>query len=239
MTGDLIKTESCRVQRLYPALSIIVPMLNEIELLPELLAHLQQWQRIGCEVLLIDGGSHDDSAEVAEAIGYSVLRSPCGRAKQMNMGAANAKGTALVFLHADTRLPEDADQKILHALEKHHWGRFDVRLSGDNWMLRVISFFMNCRSRLTGIATGDQAIFISRNTFNAVGGFPDQPLMEDIEISKHLKQHGHPACLRSQVISSGRRWLSRGVWPTIWLMWRLRFAYWRGESAERLASLYR
>lgn len=239
MTGASIKSETCRVQRLYPALSIIVPILNEIELLPELLAHLQQWQRKGCEVLLVDGGSRDGSAEVAEAIGYTVLRSPCGRAKQMNVGAANAKGSVFVFLHADTRLPEDADQKILHALEKHHWGRFDVQLSGDNWMLLVISFFMNGRSRLTGIATGDQAIFMGRNTFNAVGGFPDQPLMEDIEMSKHLKRRGGPACLHAQVVTSGRRWLTHGVWPTIWLMWRLRWAYWRGESAERLASLYR
>lgn len=239
MTGTLIRNDTCRVHQLPPPMSIIVPILNEIELLPDLLAHLQQWQRKGYEVLLVDGGSSDGSAEVAEAIGFTVLSSPCGRARQMNAGAAKAKGSAFIFLHADTRLPEDADQKILHALGKRHWGRFDVQLSGDKCMLRVIAFLMNCRSRFTGIATGDQAIFTDRTTFTAIGGFPDQPLLEDIEISKRLKQQGRPACLRAQVISSGRRWVAHGIWPTIWLMWCLRWAYWRGESVERLASMYR
>lgn len=239
MTGNSINNDTGQIKRLYPLLSIIVPMLNEIDLLPELMNHLQQWQRKGCEILLVDGGSHDGSAEVAEAIGFTVLRSNCGRARQMNTGAASARGAVLVFLHADTQLPDDADKQILAAVKKHRWGRFNVRLSGDKWMLRVIGFFMNCRSRLTGIATGDQAIFIDRKTFSAVGGFPDQPLMEDIEISKRLKRIGRPACLRARVKTSGRRWLDRGIWSTIWLMWRLRWAYWRGESAERLAGLYR
>lgn len=239
MTGASIKNETCRIRRLYPSLSIIVPVLNEIELLPELMAHLQQWQRKGCEVLLVDGGSSDRSAEVAEAIGFTVLRAPRGRARQMNVGAASAKGSVLVFLHADTRLPADADERIYGALKDHHWGRFDVQLSGDKWMLSVISFFMNCRSRLTGIATGDQAVFVDKATFKEIGGFPEQPLMEDVEMSKRLKQKGRPACLHTQVTTSGRRWLIHGVWPTIWLMWRLRWAYWRGESADRLANLYR
>lgn len=239
MTGASIKNETCRIQQLYPALSIIVPILNEIELLPELTAHLQQWQRKGCEVLLVDGGSSDGSAEVAEVIGFTVLRSPRGRARQMNTGAASAKGAALVFLHADTRLPTDADERILDALKNRRWGRFDVQLSGDKWMLRVIAFLMNCRSRFTGIATGDQAIFVDKVTFKEIEGFPEQPLMEDIELSKRLKKQGRPACLRSQVITSGRRWIAHGVWPTIWLMWRLRFAYWRGESADNLSKLYR
>ncbi len=238
MTGASIKNKTCQPQRLYPALSIIVPILNEIELLPELMAHLQQWQRKGCEVLLVDGGSCDGSAEVAKAVGFAVQHAPCGRAQQMNAGAAYTEGAVLVFLHADTRLPSDAQERILGALNDHYWGRFDVQLSGDHWMLRVISFFMNCRSRLTGIATGDQAIFIHRSTFKAIGGFPVQPLMEDIELSKRLRRCGRPKCIRSHVISSGRRWLTRGVWPTIWLMWRLRWAYWRGESAETLARLY-
>lgn len=239
MTGAPIKTKSCQAQPLYPSLSIIVPILNEIELLPELMAHLHQWQRKGCEVLLVDGGSSDGSAKVAEAIGFTVLQSSRSRARQMNTGAARAKGSALLFLHADTRLPEGADEKILNALQLSHWGRFDVKISGDKWMLTVIAFFMNWRSRLTGIATGDQSIFLRRETFTTIGGFPDQPLMEDIEISQRLKRRGRPACLRPRVATSGRRWLKRGVWPTIWLMWRLRFAYWRGESPERLAKIYR
>jgi len=239
MTGASIRNENDGVHQLYPKLSIIVPILNEIELLPELLAHLQQWQRKGCEVLLVDGGSSDGSAEVAEAIGFTVLCSPRGRAKQMNAGAAKAKGTVLVFLHADTRLPENADQEIFHAIEKRDWGRFDVQLSGDKWMLRVISFFMNCRSRLTGIATGDQALFVVRKTFTSIGGFPDQTLMEDVEISKRLKELERPVCLHSKVITSGRRWLTHGIWPTIWLMWRLRWAYWRGAEPDQLEKLYR
>ncbi len=157
----------------------------------------------------------------------------------MNAGAASTRGSVLIFLHADTRLPANADELVFAALKNHQWGRFDVRLSGDKWMLHIISFFMNWRSRLTAIATGDQAIFVARETFDAVGGFPDQPLMEDIEISKRLKRRGRPACLHARVTTSGRRWMSRGVWSTIWLMWRLRYAYWRGESAELLANLYR
>jgi rSAM/selenodomain-associated transferase 2 len=238
MTGASIKNEKVRIEPLHPKLSIIVPILNEIELLPELLAHLQQWQRKGCEVLLVDGGSSDGSADVAEAIGFKVLRSSRGRSRQMNAGAASAKGSVLVFLHADTQLPANADVRISKALKDHHWGRFDVQLSGDKGMLRVISFFMNCRSRLTGIATGDQTIFVDRATFKAVGGFPEQPLMEDIEMSKRLRRLGHPSCIQARVISSGRRWLTHGVWPTIWLMWRLRWRYWRGESAECLSRLY-
>ena len=210
MTGALINNEMQQMQALNPALSIIVPMLNESEQLAELLAHLQEWQQRGC-----------------------------GRGKQMNTGAAQARGSALVFLHADTRLPVDADVKILTALQHKQWGRFDIKLTGDSWMLRMIAFFINIRSRLSGIATGDQAFFIDRATFIAIDGFPEQPLMEDIEICKRLKLRGRPHCLRTKVISSGRRWMTRGVWPTIWLMWRLRWKYWRGVAVEQLAKEYR
>lgn len=227
------------MQALNPALSIIVPMLNESEQLAELLAHLQGWQQRGCEVLLVDGGSNDNSVQAAQAQGFSVLHSPCGRAKQMNAGAAQAQGNALVFLHADTRLPVDADLQILAALQQRRWGRFDIQLIGDSWMLTVIAFFMNCRSRLSGIATGDQALFINKDTFIAMGGFAEQPLMEDIELCKRLKLRWRPHCLRVKVISSGRRWMTRGVWPTIWLMWRLRWRYWRGVPVEQLAKEYR
>jgi rSAM/selenodomain-associated transferase 2 len=239
MTGALINNEMQQMQALNPALSIIVPMLNESEQLAELLAHLQEWQQRGCEVLLVDGGSNDNSVETAQAQGFNVLHSSCGRGKQMNTGAAQARGSALVFLHADTRLPVDADVKILTALQHKQWGRFDIKLTGDSWMLRVIAFFINIRSRLSGIATGDQAFFIDRATFIAIDGFPEQPLMEDIEICKRLKLRGRPHCLRTKVISSGRRWMTRGVWPTIWLMWRLRWKYWRGVAVEQLAKEYR
>lgn len=239
MTGNLIKKPEERIHPMYPEISIIVPILNEIELLPELLAHLQQWQRRGCEVLLVDGGSSDGSADVAETIGFTVLRSLRGRARQMKVGAASARGSAFVFLHADSRLPANADLQILEALKQRRWGRFDVQLTGEKWMLSVIAYSMNCRSRITGIATGDQAIFIDKEAFFAVGGFPEMPLMEDIEISKRLKQLGRPRCLKTHVSTSGRRWIQNGIWSTIWLMWRLRWAYWRGQPTEQLAKLYR
>lgn len=238
MTGGLTHNNTQYTYSPRPVLSIIVPMLNEAEQLPELLAHLQHWQQRGCEVLLVDGGSHDQSAERAETDGFRVLRSPAGRGAQMNAGAAQAQGAVLLFLHADTRLPSAADLQVIEAMQQRHWGRFDIQLSGDRRMLRVIAFFMNGRSRLSGIATGDQALFIERATFIALGGFAEQPLMEDIEISKRLKQIGRPYCLRSKVVSSGRRWMTYGVWPTVYLMWRLRWAYWRGVSAEQLAKDY-
>lgn len=223
---------------IHPGLSIIVPLLNEIELLPELLAHLQLWQRQGCEVLLVDGGSSDGTAEVAAALGFSVLHSTRGRALQMNAGAAQAKAKVLLFLHADTRLPQDALAHIDSAITQHSWGRFNVQITGESLMLKVVAFFINWRSRLSAIATGDQAIFVDKATFIRIGGFPVQPLMEDVEICKRLKKMGRPACLQARVKTSGRRWMQYGVWRTITLMWQLRFAYWRGVPAEQLAKRY-
>jgi rSAM/selenodomain-associated transferase 2 len=169
-----------------------------------------------------------------------VVDAPRGRALQMNAGAARARADALLFLHADTRLPPMGDELVLQALAGGAcWGRFDVRIEGRPWMLRVVAALMNLRSRASGIATGDQAIFVTREAFERVGGFPVQPLMEDIEISRRLKRLGRPACLGARVCTSGRRWEQRGVWRTILLMWRLRWRYWRGESAAQLAQAYR
>lgn len=222
-------------------ISIIVPMLNEAETLPDLLAHLLPWQRCGCEVLLVDGGSRDGSAAMAECAGFTVLHAEWGRARQMNAGAQAASGEVLLFLHADTRLPAAADHLVRQALADAtaSWGRFDVQIAGRPPMLHVVGWMMNRRSRLTGIATGDQAIFVRRTVFKAIGGFPDQPLMEDVELSRRLKKRGAPACLKARVITSGRRWETRGVWRTILLMWRLRLAYWLGASPEQLARQYR
>jgi len=239
MTGDSINSGDRWRQFSLPRCSIIVPMLNEIDTLPELLSHLQKWQRQGCEILLVDGGSDDGSAQVAAAVGFQVIASRRGRARQMNTGAAQARGNLLLFLHADTRLPGDAIELIHTALKQHHWGRFDVRISGPALTLRLIAFAMNWRSRITGIATGDQAIFVTKKLFEQVGGFPAQPLMEDIELSRQLRRIGRPCCLRSKAITSGRRWLTYGVWRTTWLMWRLRWAYWCGVPAEQLARIYR
>ncbi len=222
-------------------LSIIVPVLNEAQEMPRLLAALLPLMRSGCEVIIVDGGSVDGSAGMAQATGFTVLQSAPGRARQMNAGAKLAGGDALLFLHADTQLPEGAAQLVTHALmdELSMWGRFDVRISGQSRMLRVVSWLMNWRSCLTGIATGDQGMFMTRAVFEAVGGFPDQPLMEDIELSKQLRRFSRPACITRSVTTSGRRWETRGVWRTIFLMWRLRWAYWRGVSANRLAQIYR
>lgn len=222
-------------------ISIIVPMLNEAEALPDLLAHLLPWLRCSCEVLLVDGGSRDGSVVLAECAGFTVLHAERGRARQMNAGAQVASGEVLLFLHADTRLPAAADHLVRQALAdpQASWGRFDVQITGRSPMLRVVGWMMNRRSRLTGIATGDQAIFVRRTVFEAIGGFPDQPLMEDVELSRRLKKWGSPACLKARVITSGRRWETRGVWRTILLMWRLRLAYWLGASPEQLARQYR
>ncbi len=221
-------------------ISIIVPVLNEIGTLPALLERLRLLAQHGCEVILVDGGSDDGSPGLARCTGFTVLQAPSSRAGQMNVGAAQAKGDVLLFLHADTRLPDDADMLVTQSLlvDGHQWGRFDVRIAGKPRVLRLIAWFMNCRSHLTGIATGDQAIFVTRTAFDAMGGFPDQPLMEDIEISKRLRRISKPARIRRHVITSGRRWEQHGTWQTVWLMWRLRWRYWRGVPASELAKVW-
>lgn len=222
-------------------LALIVPALDECDNIPALAANLQAALRPGHELWLVDGGSRDGTAELASKHGFRVLSSPPGRAAQMNAGAAASSRPLLLFLHADTRLPEGADALIAQALRSgaRQWGRFDVTITGASPVLRLVGTLMNSRSRLTGIATGDQALFMTRRAFDAVGGFPDQPLMEDIEISRRLKRLSPPRCLRARVTTSGRRWDQRGVWRTITLMWRLRLAYWRGVPAKTLARHYR
>jgi rSAM/selenodomain-associated transferase 2 len=215
--------------------------LNEAVELPRLLKSLRPLMDQGAEVIVVDGGSSDDSLGIAECFGCVVAESSRGRARQMNAGAALAGGDALLFLHADTRLPDAAPRLVAGALGdgRFAWGRFDVQIEGAEGTLRLVAWMMNGRSRLTGIATGDQAIFVTRRAFTEVGGFPDQPLMEDVEMSKELGTISPPACLRERVTTSARRWQARGVWRTILLMWRLRFDYWRGVPPSRLAEAYR
>ena len=223
-----------------PALSIVMPALNEAAGIEATLQALQELRARGVELVLADGGSSDATPTLAQPWVDAVVDAPRGRALQMNAGAARARADALLFLHADTRLPPLGDVLVLQALAGAAcWGRFDVRIEGRPWMLRVVAALMNLRSRASGIATGDQAIFVTREAFERVGGFPVQPLMEDIEISRRLKRLGRPACLGARVCTSGRRWEQRGVWRTILLMWRLRWRYWRGESAAQLAQAYR
>jgi len=220
--------------------TIVIPVLNEAANLPRLAAQLGPLALRGVEVVIVDGGSTDDTIRLAELSGFTVIRSARGRAVQMNAGAARSTGDVLIFLHADTELPPDALARIASHLDSgYEWGRFDVTIVGTPVMLCVVATMMNWRSRLTGIATGDQAIFMTRDAYDAVRGFPDQPLMEDIEISRRLRSRSRPACLRSRVATSGRRWENRGVWRTIFLMWRLRWAYWRGRPARDLAEAYR
>lgn len=221
-------------------ISVIIPALNEATTLKETLMPLQHWRKSGHEIILVDGGSEDDSQAIAAPLVDVVLESEKGRAKQMNAGARVANGEILLFLHADTHLPDGADDMVQLALVRHRWGRFDVRLSGSHWLLRVVEHMMNWRSRMTGIATGDQALFLERMLFNELGGFPELPLMEDIALSKRLRQQvGRPACLKSPLTTSSRRWEENGILRTILLMWRLRLAYFLGISPHYLARQYR
>ena len=223
-----------------PRLSIIVPVLNEAEAIVQSLGALAALRAQGVEVVVADGGSTDDTMRLAAPLADTVVLAPRGRALQMNAGAAAARGEILLFLHADTVLPAAAHSLVLDTLAGGAavWGRFDVTIIGESRMFPVIAAMMNMRSRMTGIATGDQAIFIRREQFVAVGGFPAQPLMEDIEISRRLKALSAPACLRARVATSGRRWEKHGVWRTIFLMWSLRLRYWHGAGAETLAKVY-
>jgi rSAM/selenodomain-associated transferase 2 len=221
-------------------LSIIIPCLNEAESIADTLAALAPARRRGAEVIVVDGGSDDGTADRAAPMADAVISAARGRASQMNAGARRARGEILLFLHADSRPPEAADGLVIDGLKRasRSWGRFDVSIDGAHPLLRAVERLMNLRSRLTGIATGDQGIFITRTLFTAAGGFPNIPLMEDIELSRRLKRFGPPLCLRHRIVTSGRRWEKRGVIRTILLMWRLRLAYWLGADPRRLAMRY-
>jgi rSAM/selenodomain-associated transferase 2 len=222
------------------SLCIVVPVLNEAQGIQATLRALAPVRQRGARVVVVDGGSQDNTLALARAHADAVIEAPRGRALQMNAGAALGWGEVLLFLHADTTLPERADEHLLQALSQGHvWGRFDVRIDGRPRMLAVVAAMMNLRSRWTGIATGDQALFMCREAYAQVGGFAPQPLMEDIDMSRRLRAVGVPACLRERVTTSGRRWEQRGVCRTMVLMWRLRWRYWRGESAQSLAQEYR
>jgi rSAM/selenodomain-associated transferase 2 len=192
-------------------------------------------------VVVVDGGSVDGTPEIARAMADRVIASAQGRAVQQNAGAAAATGDVLLFLHADTVLPPDADGLVLDGMQAsgRGWGRFDVRLSGAAPLLRVVERMISLRSRVAGIATGDQAIFVRAEWFRRAGGFPPIPLMEDVALSTALKRFGPPLCLRAPVTTSSRRWEERGIARTILLMWRLRLAYALGADPARLADRYR
>jgi rSAM/selenodomain-associated transferase 2 len=212
-------------------LSVVVPALNEAAGIRAALEALAPLRARGHEVIVVDGGSTDGTREIAAGLCDRVLGAPRGRALQMNAGARAASGEWLVFLHADTRLPAE-----FVIPESSLWGRFDVRIEGRHPLLRVVAWSMNLRSRLTGIATGDQAMFVRREAFP---GFPEVALMEDVALSRLLKRRGRPTCLREKAATSGRRWESRGVLRTIVLMWSLRLLYFLGASPAYLARWYK
>jgi len=216
-------------------LSVIIPTLNEAAQFRAALEALAPLRRRGHEVIVVDGGSTDGTPLLAQGLCDLVVTATRGRALQMNAGACHGSGDAFVFLHADTRLPPGADRLIEHALVKHRWGRFDIAIDGRQRLLKVVAWAMNLRSRVSGIATGDQAIFVRREAF---GGFPEIELMEDVAFSRAMKRGGAPACLRERATTSGRRWEARGVLRTIVLMWRLRLLYFFGARPESLARRY-
>jgi rSAM/selenodomain-associated transferase 2 len=222
-----------------PTLSIIIPVLNEAAGIAALLQSLQGLRAEGAEIIVADGGSADATIQLALPLADQVMTAPKGRASQMNAGAAIARAPVLLFLHADTQLPETALMLVTQAIQRGRlWGRFDVRISGTASGLGLIASMMNLRSRLSGIATGDQAIFVRRDVFSQIGGFPDLPLMEDIRFSRQMKRLGRPACLSEKVITSGRRWEKHGVLRTILLMWSLRLRFFFGADPADLAREY-
>ena len=234
--------------------SIIIPILNEADNLAHLFENIYDLNPAPQQIVVVDGGSTDNSVAIVKAfirnssiknqstIELQIIEPSAGRATQMNAGAAQATGDILLFLHADTQLPITAINDISLAMKKadnnYQWGRFDVHLDSHNPILWLVGAMMNGRSRLTSIATGDQAIFITSDLFKQISGYPNQPLMEDIELCKHLKAIAKPACLSSKVTTSARRWQQHGTWRTIILMWQLRFDYWRGVSAESIKQRY-
>ncbi len=227
-----------------PRISIVVIALNEEQALPGLLDDLRPMREAGHEIIVVDGGSRDATRTLARAGADQVLCCPPGRARQSNAGARVAHGRLLWFLHADSRV-SGAVRQAFDGFVEPGWGRFDVVIRAEGGQracrlaLRGIAWAMNLRSRLSGIATGDQGIFVSREWFDRVGGFPEQPLMEDIALSRALKRRVSPQCLRGPLSTSGRRWCQRGVVRTVVLMWGLRLGYWLGVSPRILASWYR
>ena len=219
--------------------SIIIPVFNEEDSIKELLHQLQAYRQQGHEIIVVDGGSVDNTISISEPLADKVIKSTSGRALQMNNGVAQAKNDILWFVHADTVLPENAIEVIQKALIKNNWGRFNVNLSGSNVLFRLIEHMMNIRSCITGIATGDQAIFVKRKIFELVNGYSNLPIMEDVDLSKKLKKLSKPACIKERLTTSSRRWEKNGILSIVFLMWKLRLLYWLGVSADKLTEQYK
>ena len=213
--------------------SIIVPLLNEQAVVASL---IEQLDGLDAEqVIIVDGGSQDQTCSLVEAAGYRLLSSQAGRARQMNAGAQQANQSMLLFLHADTKLPKNYKSELAKAAV---WGRFDVQFSSRSKAMKMVAFFINLRSRISGIATGDQAIFIDREVFISIAGFPDFPIMEDVALCKRLRHLHRPFSSRAKVTTSARRWQQHGVASTIVKMWWYRLAYFFGVSPSWLKQGY-
>lgn len=221
-------------------ITIIIPVLNDVEALKTLLPQLQSWRELGHEVLLVDGGSSDGSLPFSRAMVDRILMTGVGRGRQMNLGAENAIHDILLFMHADSALPESGLEQLLAAMSinENQWGRFDVVLNNSGLAYRMISFMMNLRSRISGVATGDQGIFVRSSLFHRVGGFQIIPLMEDIALSKTLRKISRPVCISSKLKTSARRWEQQGVVRTVLLMWLIRLAYFAGARPDKLVKIY-
>lgn len=221
-------------------LSVVIPVRNEAQALPALLDDLAALRAAGAEIIVVDAGSSDGTCELALGRVDRLLSAAPGRALQMNAGALAAQGDYLWFVHADTRVSAASVKRLQEVLhERPLWGRFDVRLSGSGLALWVIGWMISLRSRLTGVASGDQGIFVERARFEALGGYAQIPLMEDLQLCRRLKQQASPRCLRPPLSTSSRRWEQHGIWRTVLLMWCLRLAYYCGVSPEKLARQYR
>ena len=219
--------------------SIIIPVLNEENSIKELLQQLQAYRQQGHEVIVVDGGSTDKTITISELLSDKVITSEAGRALQMNNGATQSRHEILWFLHADTIIPENAIEQIQQVLNKSDWGRFNVKLSGSHILFRIIGTMINIRSCVSGIATGDQGIFVKRKIFESIKGYSNIPLMEDVNLSRKLKKLSKPVCLKDILITSSRRWEENGILATVFLMWKLRFLYWFGVSADKLVVQYK
>lgn len=221
-------------------MSVIIPMLNEAQVIAGTLAALAPLRLDGHEVIVVDGGSVDQGVTTARSLADLVISSPRGRAVQMNAGARAASGDVFLFLHADTLLPDAVAKTVIAVLHSPEvgWGRFDVRFTSSHPLLRLVAWTMNLRSRVTGIATGDQCIFVKRKWFESVGGFPEIPLMEDVALSRLLARRGRPSCLRATVVTSSRRWEQHGIVRTILEMWAFRLLFFLRVHPELLATMY-
>ncbi|HAY46804.1 MAG TPA: glycosyl transferase [Gammaproteobacteria bacterium] len=219
-------------------ISVVIPVLREAENISTLRQSTQTFRTLGAEVIIVDGGSDDGTLDLVRSLADQLVHAPTGRAKQMNAGAEVASGQILLFLHADTFLSEEVFRESFDEIWGSQWGRFDIRIDSSKYLYRVIEFLINLRSRLSGIATGDQAIFVKKTLFTDMGGFADIPLMEDVEICRRLKAKVRPVCLNQKVVTSARYWERNGPFRTIFRMWGIRFAYWIGVSPEYLVERY-